>query len=165
MADYHTPTVVQPIIPNTDMTPLERLLLINVFDAEDEGDALYFFTELGAADNFDLSATEFQTALSGSSHVQSIVCEYLSERISALQVSDGFVEIDLSEISWMAIFQDIVRRSSTLKYIYVISAFTCTKMRSDGFGGMAILITADTVRSKSTTDILDEFLLEAGFVP
>lgn len=27
MADYHSPTVVQPNIPAADMTPLERLIL------------------------------------------------------------------------------------------------------------------------------------------
>ena len=35
MADYHTPTVVPQTIPNDDMTPLERLLLTNIFDADD----------------------------------------------------------------------------------------------------------------------------------
>ena len=34
MADYHTPTVVQQTIPNDDMTPLERLLLTNIFDED-----------------------------------------------------------------------------------------------------------------------------------
>ena len=42
MADYHSPTVVQPTIPNADMTPLERLLLTRIFEAEPDGDGLYF---------------------------------------------------------------------------------------------------------------------------
>ena len=39
MADYYTPTVIQQTIPDTDMTPLERLLLSNIFEAERDGEA------------------------------------------------------------------------------------------------------------------------------
>ena len=35
-------------------------------------------------------------------------------------------------------------------------------MRSDGFGGMTVLITADTIKGKSTNDILEQFLAEAS---
>jgi hypothetical protein len=63
-------------------------------------------------------------------------------------------------MSWECIFQDIVRRSATLKYVTAVSSFTCTKMRADGFGGMAVLITADAIRGKSTNDILEDFLAE-----
>jgi hypothetical protein len=34
MADYYSPTIIDPTIPDTDMTPLERLLLSHIFDAE-----------------------------------------------------------------------------------------------------------------------------------
>jgi len=37
-------------------------------------------------------------------------------------------------------------------------------MRPDGFGGMAVLITADTIKGKSTNDILEEFLAEVSDV-
>ena len=43
MASYFVPTVVQTTIPNTDMTPLERLVLSHIFDPEPDGDGLYFF--------------------------------------------------------------------------------------------------------------------------
>ena len=58
-------------------------------------------------------------------------------------------------------FQDIIRRSATLKYVTAVSAFTCSKMRPDGFGGMAVLITASDVMGKSTNDIVEDFLNEA----
>ena len=45
MADYHSPTVVQPAILNTDMTALERLLLTHIFESAPDGDGLYFFAE------------------------------------------------------------------------------------------------------------------------
>lgn len=50
----------------------------------------------------------------------------------------------------------------TLTYISVISSFTCSKMRPDGFGGMAVLITKDAIKGKSTGDVLEDFLVEAG---
>ncbi|MBY6240477.1 ArdC-like ssDNA-binding domain-containing protein [Methylosinus sp. Sm6] len=49
-----------------------------------------------------------------------------------------------------------------LSYPTVVSSFTCTRMRRNGFGGMAVLITKDTVVGKSTHDILDDLVLEAG---
>ena len=59
-------------------------------------------------------------------------------------------------------FQDIVRRSAAINEIVVTTAFTCTKMRPDGFGGSVMLITADAIRYRSTTDILEEFWNEAA---
>jgi hypothetical protein len=35
-------------------------------------------------------------------------------------------------------------------------------MRSDGFGGLAMLITATTVRSESTNTLFDSFYTEAA---
>ncbi len=63
--------------------------------------------------------------------------------------------------SWEPIFQDIVRRSSTLTQITAMTAFTCSKMRPDGFGGMAILITVDVILGKTTDDILCELMDQA----
>jgi hypothetical protein len=45
MADYFEQTVVQQSIPETDMTPLERLLLSRIFNSERDGQAWYFFAE------------------------------------------------------------------------------------------------------------------------
>ncbi|WP_161491263.1 MULTISPECIES: hypothetical protein [Bradyrhizobium] len=43
MPDYYAATVVQQTIPEVDMTPLERLLLSRIFDAERDGEGWYFF--------------------------------------------------------------------------------------------------------------------------
>jgi hypothetical protein len=51
-----------------------------------------------------------------------------------------------------------VRRSHTLRYVTAVSAFTCSRMRPDGFGGMAVLITPTAVMGKSTNDIVEDFL-------
>ena len=67
--------------------------------------------------------------------------------------------------SYEFIFQEIVKRSSTLNHIAIVTSFTCTKMRPDGFGGMAVLVTADAIKGKSTQDIIGDFLDEAEHGP
>jgi hypothetical protein len=160
MADYHSPTVVQPTIPDRDMTPLERLLLSHILDCELDGDGFYFYSETGPSDGIELPLDELRTALSASDSVPSTAYDYVIERLALAGADDTHIEIDLSGTSWEFILQDIVRRSRTLDHITVVSAFTCTKMRPDGFGGMAVLITADAIKGKSTHDILEDFLAE-----
>ena len=162
MADYHSPTVVQPTIPDRDMTPLERLLLSHILDCEPEGDGFYFYSETGPSDGIELPLDELRTALSASDSVPSTAYDYVIERLARAGADDTYIEIDLSGTSWEFILQDIVRRSRTLDHITVVSAFTCTKMRPDGFGGMAVLITADAIKGKSTHDILEDFLAEGS---
>ena len=43
-----------------------------------------------------------------------------------------------------------------------VSSFTCLKIRPDDFGGMAVLVTADTVPGKKTEDILCDLLGEGS---
>jgi len=160
MADYHSPTVVQPTIPDRDMTPLERLLLSHILDCEPDGDGFYFYSETGPSDDIELPLDELRTALSASDGVPSTAYDYVIARLAPGGADDTHIEIDLSGTSWEFILQDIVRRSRTLDHINVVSAFTCTKMRPDGFGGMAVLITADAIKGKSTHNILEDFLAE-----
>ena len=42
-----------------------------------------------------------------------------------------------------------------------MTSFTCDKMRPDGFGGMATLITAQSIRGQSTYELMAEFIAEA----
>jgi hypothetical protein len=63
MADYFSPTVVQPTIPNSDMTALERLLLTHIFESEPDGDGLYFFAETSPNDQIELPIAELRAAL------------------------------------------------------------------------------------------------------
>lgn len=159
MADYHSPTIVQPSIPNAAMTPLERLILTSIFDFEPDGDALYLFTELGPGDTFDLPANEFRDAFAASAGVPSRAHDYLQHAFANINDAAEFAEVDISGMSWNFILQDIIRRSPALGYIYVLTAFACSKMRPDGFGGMVVFVTANTVEGKSTFDILDEFIV------
>ena len=158
MADYFSPTVIQQSIPIVDMTPLERLVLSLIFDAEPDGEAVYFHTSLGPSDAIGLSIDELRAAFDASAGIDSTATTYIAERVAVASTDD--TEIDFSGTSWEFIFQDIVRRSSTLRYVTAVTSFTCSKMRPDGFGGMAVLITADAIVGKSTNDILEDFLAE-----
>jgi hypothetical protein len=160
MTDYHTPTVVQPTIPNIDMTALERLILGRVFDTEADGDGLYFFAETGPNDVIAFTSDELTRAVNASAGIPSTALTLASACIEKLDHGDTHVELDLSVTSWEPIFQDIVRRSRMLEHIIVVSAFTCTKMRPDGFGGMAVVITADAIRGRSTNDIIEDLLTD-----
>ena len=162
MADYFSPTVIQQPIPIADMTSLEILVLSVIFDAEPDGEALFFHASLGPSDAIELSIDELRAALDASAGIGSIATAYIAERlaVTSRDDTDTKIAIDFSGTSWEFIFQDIVRRSSTLPYVTAVTSFTCSKMRPDGFGGMAVLITADTIVGKSTNDILEDFLAE-----
>jgi hypothetical protein len=162
MADYFSPTVIQQPIPIADMTPLERLVLSLIFDAEPDGEALHFHTSLGPRDAIGLSIDELRASFEASAAIAGTATTYVAERLAAVPADETEIEIDFSGASWEFIFQDIVRRSSTLYYVTAITSFTCSKMRPDGFGGMAVLITADAILGKSTNDILEDFLAERG---
>jgi hypothetical protein len=160
MADYFSPTVIQQPIPIADMTPLEILVLSLIFDADPDGETLYFHTAFGPSDAIGLSIDELRAAFEASAATASTATTYVAERLAAVAADDTEIEIDFSGTSWEFIFQDIVRRSSTLRYVTAVTSFTCSKMRPDGFGGMAVLITADAIVGKSTNDILEGFLAE-----
>ncbi|PKP63778.1 MAG: hypothetical protein CVT87_02895, partial [Alphaproteobacteria bacterium HGW-Alphaproteobacteria-9] len=76
----------------------------------------------------------------------------------------GDEEIELDECGdlWPDVLQDIVRRSRDLDHLTVTMAFTCSKMRPDGFGGLAMLITGTSIRSESTHTLFDRFYKEAA---
>lgn len=169
MADYAFPTVVQPSLPVADMTPLERLILGYVFEAENDGDRITYCSCEGPCEFICVAIGDLRVAWRGSrdrgesaigGHVAALLARFDPERGENVRET---IDIDLTEaaISWDRMLQDIVRRSATIHEIEVTASFTCSKMRPDGFGGSAMLITADAIRYKSTTDIFEEFWNEA----
>lgn len=170
MADYHSPTVVQPDIPAADMTPLERRILDLVFDAENSEGGIYYHSWCGPSDVVTLSVNDLRIACAASrDHGQSRIGEQVAGLLSRYDADPGDdppndIDVDLTDpdVGWDRMFQDIVRRSATIGEIVVTAAFTCTKMRPDGFGGSVMLITADVIRYRSTTEILEEFWNEAA---
>lgn len=166
MADYYTPTVLQPSIPDADMTPLERLLLSHIFDAECDGEDWYFFSEQGPADMLEVERAALDAALAesegaGESAANKFVKEHLPDPQSGAPLA-LHLDLDLSTTSWEFIMQDIVRRSPTLRYVSAVSSFTCSRMRPDGFGGAVVVISADKIVGKSTSDLLEEFIAQVA---
>jgi hypothetical protein len=139
MANYLSPTVIQQPIPVADMTPLERLVLSLIFDAEPDGEALYFHASLGPSDAIGLSIDDLPTAFEASAGIERTATTYVAERLAATPAGDTESAIDFSGTSREFIFQDIVRRSATLRYVTAVTSFTCSKMRLDGFGGRLAL--------------------------
>ncbi|MBR0978136.1 hypothetical protein JQ554_09105 [Bradyrhizobium diazoefficiens] len=162
MADYYAPTVIQQTIAEADMTPLERLLLFHIFESERDGDRWYFFSDSGPAEMFLVERAALETVLAASElDVDNTANTFVRKLLAGLkdeELQGRYLDLDLSETSWEFIFQDIVRRSSTLKYVSAVSSFTCSRMRSDGFGGAVVVISADSILGKSTNDLLEEFI-------
>jgi hypothetical protein len=162
MADYYTPTVIQQTIPEGDMTPLERLLLSHVFDAERDGEGWYFFSEVGPVDMTVIGRAALEAALGASGLDADNTANAFVRKLLAGPKDEGLqddhVDVDFSKTSWASILQDIVRRSPTLRYVSAVSSFTCSRMRPDGFGGAVVVISADAILGKSTTDLIEEFI-------
>ena len=165
MADYYTHTVIQPPIPAADMTPLERLLLGEIFTAEPQDDGVYFYAEERPADLLYIARAELDAALAASRAGGGTAVTCVTEQLLKCSDTSDNIDLDVSGTSWEFIFQDIVRRSPTLRYVSAISCFDCSKMRSDAFGGIAVLITADRILGETTNDLLTDFLAEAGLEP
>ena len=149
MPSYYVPTVVQTTIPDGDMTPLERLVLSHIFTAEPDGDGVYLFAEESPAECVEVGADELRVAHRESAGADSVLDAIVGGRLTESGGGDTHVELDLSIISWSTILQDVVRRSATLDEIAVSSAFTCSRMRADGWGGMATLITPPTTSGRA----------------
>ena len=161
MADYFTEAVVQPDIPLADMTPLERLVLGEIFDTQEIDASAYFSTCDSMNDCPLLALAAVRDALAKENATTSRLHDVVTERLSEIGADAECLDLDLSGEGIDFIFQDIVRRSPTLSHITVEAAFTCSKMRPDGFGGMATLITAKEVMSESTTGLLQKWLADA----
>ncbi len=129
MADYHSPTVVQPAILNTDMTALERLLLANIFESAPDGDGLYFFAETSPRNQFELPIETIRAALAASDGVPSEAVAFVREQLKDVGDADGYVCLDISQTSFEFLFQGILKRSATLDHVTIVTSFTCTKMR------------------------------------
>lgn len=161
MADYYTPTVVEPVIPVSAILPIEAMVLAQVFDEEIENGIAYYYSDDGARDLTWLDPGEVREALDTTDHATSrLVTMLRADHADAIQGDDEF-ELDMGGDLWPDVLQDIVRRAPEIDHLTVTMAFTCSKMRPDGFGGLAMLITADTIRSESAHTLLDRFYKEA----
>ncbi|NJM92791.1 MAG: hypothetical protein HC861_09360 [Rhodospirillaceae bacterium] len=161
MADYFTPTVVDPMIPIAAILPIERMFLAQVFNEELDGETAYYFSEDGANDLITLPATEVRAALDAATPETSRLAQKLIDEQPDAILGKDDIDLDMCGDLWTDVLQDIVRWSPDLDHLTVTMAFTCLKMRPDGFGGLAMLITASTIWSESTHTLFDRFYAEA----
>lgn len=167
MADYHSPTVVTPSLPVADMTALERLILSLCFDEEPDGDGhVDLHSRCGPSHIVTLAVEDLRVACDATpgpgrddscigDHVVALLARHDAQVLDDLP-ADIDVDLTVPGIGWAHIFQDIVRRSMTLEEIVVTAAWTCSKMRPDGFGGSVTLITPDVILYRATDDMLQE---------
>ncbi len=161
MADYYTPTVIDPVIPLSGILPIERLFLALVFDEAVTGQAAYYCSEDGPSDLIFLPADQMRAALDAASPQTSRLAQKLIDEQADAILGDEDIAIDLCGDLWPDVLQDIIRRSDVLDHLTATMAFTCSKMRPDGFGGLAMLITAAQIRSASTNDLFTGFCKDA----
>ncbi|WP_036281358.1 hypothetical protein [Methylocystis sp. ATCC 49242] len=161
MANNYFPTIIQPNIPLKDMTDLEFLILHTVFTSVVDGDKAYFFAEEASNDVVYISREELADALATSNDRDSFLNKLVEDLLLSTEIDEDFdINLTTPGQTYFEILQDIVKRSETLTYITVVSAFYCDKMRPHDFGGAAHVITKDKIRGKSTVDIINDILEE-----
>jgi hypothetical protein len=164
MADYFTSTVVQQDIPERLITPLERLLLGAMLDSDEprDGTIYYFADNGGARSDITINRRALEDALS-ISQARSRSRPPVAGMLAKANPESEDIDLDFSappfqEDAYIVILQDIVRRSKgELPHVTIAAAYTCSKMRPDGFGGTAIAITPRRVLRCSTYDFLYAF--------
>ncbi len=157
MGDLETTIVIDPAIPLTDITELERLVLSSVFDAGEVDNALLLYTDSGAALTFSLAAGDLSVAYETSrrspkSELNRIVAECWRDQIDGRDR----IEIDLRPSSWEFILQDIVARSETLSEVRVLEWSRHPSQRPDSFAACVMLITATECAGRSSGDLFEE---------
>ncbi len=162
MADYHSPTVVQPDIAVSDLTPLEYLVLRHMLEHEETSGEVYFFSTYGIDEAPAIDVVELHAALLQSRDRESRLNAVIEDILTGMAIEPGAMTVDLTSSHDGSfpetILQDVVRRSARLDYVTVVTSYTCPQMRPDGFGGCATLVSAHRVMSRTTEDVLAEFV-------
>ena len=152
MADYFARTVMTPPFPEAALSLADRLLLDMIFEsAPTEEAGVFFFASISPSFEGELDSAAVASAIAISPPG---VARTLLKAVQDLSVPT--VAIDIAG-DWERLLQDIMRRAG-LTHIVVETAFTCSTMRPEGFGGAATVITADAIDSLSTFDFVDTVL-------
>lgn len=160
MADYYTQIVVQQTIPERLISPFERLLLAEILESTSCEQGIYYFSSNGPSCDITLNRRELELALEKSE--RSRLRPFIAGRLKKAVPDHDYVDFDLSAApfgdAYIVLLQDIVRRSKdNLPYLTIACAYTCNKMRPDGFGGMGIIITPARVLYQSTYDFFEDY--------
>lgn len=163
MADYYFPTVVRPEIPFDAVTDLEHAVLTQIFEHERLEDGIYFYSSDGVSSTAWLPRADAKEHLEREPGSSSRLADLVRTQLAESGADEVTVEIDLSDLGEDGIFQDIVRRCDSLDHVTITLAWTCSKMRPDGFGGGISVITADHILSGNMNRLECELLDRAEF--
>ena len=156
--------VVDQLIPNVLMTPLDRFLLTLIFDSERYEDGVYFSAEEWPGQMIFLFDDEPDHLLEAIEKTKDIDPELCADVKRAMQTDGDTVEVDSSSFGRHGrVFQGIIRRSGG-KLPYVTTRGACVWERRPGgvLGGVAEVITADAVELVSTFNWPWDKLVELG---
>jgi hypothetical protein len=143
------------------MSPVEEFILKQVFEWEDNPEVvgdIYFFAGESPASYFEIDDKEgLRKLIADSRALSPELCDGIER---ALVVDDSSIEI--YEIGgYEPIFQAIVKRNKAeLPFISIDQAFTCSRLRLDGFGGASTLIMPDSIEHMDTTTWLKKRIVD-----
>lgn len=159
MANYFTPTVIRPSLPESEVSPLTLFILTAIFEYEKHDGKIRFFSRTGHERTVSLDSDELQRVTKVSEQSENGIERGYTLPVSDIHERDGdsdLVEIEFDMDFIYLVLRDVVLRSPSIDRIEMISSFTCDRMREDGFGGSAAVITADEIKYFSTHDFLKD---------
>ena len=160
MADYYTQTVIHQHIPERLIAPFELLLLAEIFESDRHDDSFYYYASERPNDFITIDPRVLCATLAISPRkipppllAQTATCRMPCRtfRISISTSQPRPIETAPTSSSSRT---SCAGRKGELPYLTIAAAYTCSKMRADGFGGMAIIITPRGILYQSTYDVL-----------
>lgn len=159
-------TLIHPPLSLEALTPLERLILGEVMESRVLKKCLHLYAYDDLSLTFDLFLHDAVVALEASKDQDSVLNTLVTGLIDAASAYDDSISLNLGEgdVSFEHILQDIVRRSPTLTHLVVTSGYARSGLEAGAAGGSVTVITTGDIQQKCTTEIIDEFLDDAGLL-
>lgn len=156
MTDFQTSIAILPAIPAQDLTPVERLLLVTMFDHRIEDDLIHFHSRTGMREKLVFTLAELHSAIRETRGLSPAGLRLLGDSLDLALGCGSHLVFDLKGLSWEHILLDIVRRSATLDHLAIMTGYAPTQAehRPEAIGGLAIVVTADSIAGKSLDDCL-----------
>ena len=111
MANYYSPMVIQQPVPAGDLTTLERLILSQIFECEEDGGDLHFFSHDGASNLISIAADTLRAAIDDPAAQGTTALAQMLDQYAEAILNDGEIEIDASGGWWDAILQGTSKNS------------------------------------------------------
>jgi hypothetical protein len=144
------------------MAPLESFLLTQMFEGEQHGDGVHFYSHEWPGDYLPLVDDEPDRLLEAIEKTKHIDPELCADVKMAMQTNDDAVHVNCYTFGgYCRVFQGMIRRSGG-KLPYVSTRGVLISLKYDQMAGMAELVTADAIESVSTFNWAQNRLVELG---